>query len=64
MGLDLGGSNLITILLGYLQLLNRQRFSQATSLISKELVYFLTILLLVADPLNLSIGPFFYGGDV
>ncbi len=59
-----GSSNLITILLGYLLLLNRQRLSQATSLFSKGLVYFLTVLLLVADPLNLSIGPFFYGGDV
>lgn len=59
-----GVSNLITILLGYLLLLNRNRLSQAGSLFSKGLAYFLTVLLLIADPLNLSIGPFFYGGDV
>lgn len=59
-----GVSNLITIILGYLMLFNRQRFSQASSLFSKGAAYFLTVLLLIADPLNLSIGPFFYGGDV
>ena len=59
-----GVSNLLTIVIGYLLLLNRDRFSRSSSLFIKGLAYFLTLLLLVADPLNLSIGPFFYGGDV
>lgn len=59
-----GLSNLATITMGYLLLLFGQRFAHAHSMFMKAGIYYLTILSLLLDPLNLSIGPFIYGGDV
>lgn len=59
-----GTANLLTCLLGYTLLLPRKRFSKAPSQVLRGLAYWLTLLALLADPLNLSIGSFLYGGDV
>lgn len=58
-----GISNLATITMGYLLLLFGQRFAHAHSMFVRVGVYYLTLLSLLLDPLNLSIGPFVYGGD-
>ena len=58
-----GISNLATITMGYLLLLFGQRFAHARSMFAKAGIYYWTILSLLLDPLNLSIGPFIYGGD-
>lgn len=58
-----GSSNLATILLGYLLLSFGKRFARLRSSLLKSTLFYLTLILLFADPLNLSIGPFIYGGD-
>jgi hypothetical protein len=57
-----GTSNLATILVGYLLLLIGDKLARLRGLYRSTLFY-LTLILLLADPLNLSIGPFIYGGD-
>ena len=59
-----GVSNIVTLMIGYILLVKAETFGKHQSIFLKGYFYFLTILLMVADPLNLSIGPFFYGGDV
>ena len=59
-----GMSNLTTILVGYLLLAFAGRIAQLNNLWLKSILYYITFLFLVLDALNLSIGPFFYGGDV
>jgi hypothetical protein len=58
-----GTGNLLTCLLGYILLSPRKWFSSAPSQFLRGLAYWLTLTALVADPLNLSIGPLLYGGD-
>ena len=58
-----GASNLVTLFTGYLLLLLRQRFINSKIWLVKGGVFYLTILSLLADPLNLSFGPFIYNGD-
>jgi hypothetical protein len=58
-----GTSNLITIALGYGCYAIRRRFISSRHLIVVALGYWLCILFLTLDPLNLIIGPFIYGGD-
>ena len=58
-----GASNLSTCSLAYLLLLHAPRLSRIHSAISRSLVYWLSLLGLLLDPLNLSIGPSIYGGD-
>ncbi|MDP2886121.1 MAG: hypothetical protein Q8P51_13995 [Ignavibacteria bacterium] len=58
-----GAGNLLTCLLGYVLLLRRKWFSRAPSQFLRGSAYWLTLLALLADPLNLSFGPFLYGGD-
>lgn len=59
-----GMSNLTTILLGYLLLAFAGRIAQLSNLWLKSILYYMTFLFLILDALNLSIGPFIYGGDV
>lgn len=59
-----GMSNLSTILLGYLLLALSGRIAQLSNLWLKSILYYMTFLFLILDALNLSIGPFLYGGDV
>lgn len=58
-----GGSNLVTLLMGYGLLLLGPKFARLSNLFVKGGVYFLTVLTLLLDAFNLSIGPFLYGGD-
>lgn len=57
-----GSANLLTVLFGYLLLplvtrtANPRAFASAVG-------YWAALLALLADPLNLAIGPFIYGGD-
>lgn len=59
-----GGANVSTIGLGYLLLSFRHRLATVHSLMVRGTFYYTTFLALVMDPLNLSIGPFLYGGDL
>ena len=59
-----GTSNLVTLMLGYLLLASGRRVARSHSVFLKASIYYLTLLGLLLDPFNLSIGPFIYGGDV
>ncbi len=58
-----GASSLATLLMGYLLLLMSARIACLRGWFFKDLFFYLTFILLLADPLNLSVGPFIYGGD-
>jgi hypothetical protein len=58
-----GTSNLLTILLGYALLAGSRRIARLQNMLLKGSLYYLTLVSLLVDPFNLSIGPFFYGGD-
>lgn len=58
-----GSSNVLTLLIGYLLFLLRGRFINSKSGFWKAFSYYATFLFLLLDALNLSVGPFFYGGD-
>lgn len=59
-----GTSNLVTVLLGYLLFAMRARIARLQGIVLRAVGYWLTLLLMLADPLNLSVGPFIYGGDI
>ena len=59
-----GTSNVLTLLLGYSLLLLGQRGSRIKSTFFKASIFYLTLISLLFDAFNLSIGPFIYGGDV
>ena len=58
-----GISNLATLLLGYVLLLFGRRVARSPGVFLKASIYYLTLISLLFDALNLSIGPFIYGGD-
>ncbi len=58
-----GASNLVTLLVGYLLLVFSARLACLRSRFLRATIFYLTMLSLLADPFNLSIGPFIYGGD-
>ncbi len=58
-----GASNLATILIGYLLLLSGDRLACLRSYFLRTTSFYLTLICLLADPFNLSIGPLIYGGD-
>ncbi len=58
-----GTSNLLTLTLGYLLLAIGERLARLRVALIRGGVYYLTLLALLADALNLSLGPFLYGGD-
>lgn len=59
-----GTSNIATVLLGYLLFAFKTRFEKHQNDFIRALAYWLIICLLFLDPLNLSIGSLFYGGDI
>jgi len=59
-----GVSNLATILLGYILLSVREKFVDIQNNFVRGGFYYFVIALLLFDPFNLSIAPFFIGGDV
>jgi hypothetical protein len=58
-----GTSNLLTLALGYALLALSERLARLRVALIRGWVYYLTMLALLADALNLSLGPFLYGGD-
>ena len=58
-----GAGNLVTILMGYLLLLIGESLARLRSSFLRAAFFYLTLISLMTDPLNLSIGPFIYGGD-
>lgn len=63
-GFIAGTSSIATLLLGYILFVFRVRVSCLKNLFLRLLGYFLTFFSLILDALNLSIGPFLYGGDI
>jgi hypothetical protein len=59
-----GMSNVITLLLGYLMFSFRVKIAHLRNSFLSVLCYWLIVLFLLLDALNLSIGPFIYGGDI
>lgn len=57
-----GSANVLTVLLGYLVLLLVVRRPNKRDLTS-AIGYWIALLGLLLDPLNLAFGPFLYGGD-
>lgn len=58
-----GTGNLVTLLIGYSLFVYRGHFAQWKNWFWKASIYYATLLFLVLDAFNLSIGPFIYGGD-
>ncbi|MGI6374999.1 MAG: hypothetical protein ACOX3S_03210 [Anaerolineae bacterium] len=58
-----GVSNVLTVLLGYGLLWAASRLAAVGNAWLRGVAFYLTTLSLLVDPLNLSIGPFIYGGD-
>jgi hypothetical protein len=58
-----GTSNLATLSLGYSLLVLGTRVARSQSMFVKASIYYLTLIALLVDALNLSIGTFIYGGD-
>mgnify|MGYP005845251121 FL=1 len=58
-----GASNLVTLLMGYLLLILGERLTRLPSVFLRASIFYLTMLSLLYDPFNLSVGPFIYGGD-
>jgi hypothetical protein len=58
-----GTSNVLTLLLGYALIMLGQKCNRFQSTFLKASVFYLTLLALLCDAFNLSIGPFIYGGD-
>jgi hypothetical protein len=58
-----GSSNLLTIVLGYLLLGVSRRVAPVRSRAGRRVLFYLTLVLLLADPFNLSIGALIWGGD-
>jgi hypothetical protein len=59
-----GVSNVLTVLLGYLLLLFVKPVARMRNAFLSAVGYWLIMMFLLLDPLNLSIGPFLYGGDI
>lgn len=58
-----GTSNLVTLALGYVLLVLGKRIARSQNVFLKVAIYYLTLISLLIDAFNLSIGPFIYGGD-
>lgn len=59
-----GLSNIITVCLGYLLFFFRDKIAGSASAFFRAAGCYLTVFFLLIDPLNLSVGPFLYGGDI
>lgn len=59
-----GTSNMLTLLLGYSLLTFGEKCYCLKSSFLKATVFYITLLFLLIDAFNLSVGAFFFGGDV
>jgi hypothetical protein len=58
-----GLPNLATVAFGYMLLVGRGMLISQRFRGIRDLGYWLTLICLIADPINLSVGPLIYGGD-
>jgi hypothetical protein len=58
-----GLPNLVTVACGYILLALRRPLAAWRLRAGRALAYWLTLVCLIGDPLNLSLGPWLYGGD-
>lgn len=58
-----GLSNLMTLSLGYLIFFLRNKINNIKDSHIKNILYYAGIVFLLFDAINLSVGPFIYGGD-
>lgn len=58
-----GAPNIVTAMLGYLLVAMRRGFAASVRRMLRDPAYWFTLLLILLDPLNLSVGPFLHGGD-
>ena len=58
-----GTSNFITLAIGYFLFLTRHYILELKNIHWKNLLYYSTIVFLLFDAVNLSVGPILYGGD-
>lgn len=58
-----GGANLLTVVVGYILFACRRTLSRIKSRYLRLAAFYSTVLFMLLDPLNLSLGPFLYGGD-
>jgi len=56
-------ANIITLATGYMLLFGSRKFARIRNVFLRAVIYYVTLLALLLDALNLSIGPFIYGGD-
>ncbi|WP_018962793.1 hypothetical protein [Coprothermobacter platensis] len=59
-----GSSSVLTVLLGYLLMFFVKPMAHMRNTFLSAVGYWLIMMLLLLDPLNLSVGPFLYGGDI
>lgn len=59
-----GASNAITILLGYIMFFLKEKIRNLRNFFARALGFQLTVLFMIIDALNLSVLPFFFGGDI
>ena len=59
-----GFSNLITLLFGYVLFTFKVRIKNLKFSSLRSILYYVTIVFLLFDAVNLSVGPFFYEGDI
>lgn len=58
-----GLPNLVTVACGYVLLALRRPLAGWRLRAGRALAYWMTLVCLIGDPLNLSLGPWLYGGD-
>jgi len=59
-----GSASFVTLFLGYILFTVRDKIAIIKRLYLKAIIYWSTIILMLSDALNLSIGSFIYGGDI
>lgn len=58
-----GVSNFVTLAIGYVTFLLRNKIIVLKSALIKNFLFYLAVVFLLCDAVNLSMGPFIYGGD-
>ncbi|MGI6552955.1 MAG: hypothetical protein ACOX37_08035 [Bacillota bacterium] len=59
-----GLSNIITLLIGYLLFLFRKELIKTKNAFFRDMGYWAIFVFMLFDPCNLSLIPFFFGGDI
>ncbi len=59
-----GVSNAVTLLIGYILFACRKGLSEVTNIFLRHLGYWAIFIFMLFDAFNLSIIPFFFGGDI